>query len=271
MEKITYCAEIGSSHEGSLYKAQKSIEAAADAGATAVKFQLFRAESLDSRPEVQQKLKFYELPLEWFPALQGFAHKHGLQLGITPFAVDLVEPLRGYIDFVKIAAYDLPFDDLLTSCGQLGVPVVLSTAMATRDEILHACRVLRDVRHVILLHGTAAYPAEMKDARLSRLHMLSGFQAGGFCHRFGLSDHTLDVACAVLSVASGATWIEKHFGIYDQNPDAVVAVGPSLFSAMVTECELTQCIFLYPTDGPLPVETPLYTTCRRTNEKRLRG
>jgi N,N'-diacetyllegionaminate synthase len=271
VEKIQYCAELGSGHQGSLYKAQKLIDAAAEAGASAVKVQLFRADSLDARPAVQQKLKFYELPLEWLPALEATAHMHGLAFGVTPFAVDLVEPLRGFIDFVKIAAYDLPFTDLLEACGQLDVPVVLSTAMATRAEILSACHTLSAVRSLILLHGTAVYPAQIADARLARLHTLAAVQAAGYCQRYGLSDHTLGITCALLAVASGATWIEKHMGLYADNPDAVVAVTPTVFAAMVSECEMVRELFAAAPEGPLPVELPLYTTARRSNAKRRRA
>ena len=175
------------------------------------------------------------------------------------------------IDWVKISAYDLTFDDLLEATATLGVPVVLGTAMATTREITHACHMLRYAPHVILLHGTATYPAELADARLSRFTSLSGIEAEGHCEGYGLSDHTTGITCARLAIACGATWIEKPFGIYDKNPDAMVAASPKIFQAMVAACQETQRIFVPSQGGPLPCEMPLFLTCRRTNERRTRG
>lgn len=291
--KITYIAEIGSNHCGSLDLALAHLRAAKDAGATGIKFQLFQTETLDSRPEVQARLKPYEIPAQryslkmrenWLHPLLRYAGDLGLQFGVTPFAVDLVASLRGYVDFVKIAAYDLTYDALVIEATTLGVPIVLSTAMATQAEISHVCHLIYP-REFVLLHGTAQYPASLADANLSALSWMAKKE-----YPYGLSDHTIGLEAAMLAVALGATWIEKHFRIdcpaqgwrevapgisteqFMQSPDFEVSSTPEQFSTMVAACERArQALGTGEKNGPLPCEMELYNTIRRSNSKPLRG
>lgn len=269
MSKIDYIAEIGSNHGGSIHLALEHIVAARQAGATGVKFQLFRAESLDSRPEVQAQLRPYELPLEWLPILRDYAHALKLTFGVTPLAIDLVEPLRGVVDWVKISAYDLTFDDLLLAAVELGVPIVRSVAMSTAEEINRFPRLVPSSCPQVFLVGVAQYPARLEDHSLRRLKKLI------FRSRVGLSDHTLGYEAAMLSVALGGTWIEKHFKLWDRtpstSPDFAVSATEGEFRQMVQACERAKAACGAVRYGPLPCEMPLYTTCRRSNEKRLRG
>lgn len=252
--------------------AKAHIVGAFFSGANGVKFQLFRGETLDARQEVQAQLVPYELPLEWLYSLSMHAHTLGLAFGVTPFAVDLVEPLRGLVDFVKVSAYDLTFDDLLYAVVDLNVPVVLSTAMATIDEITHAVALLKSTRlseDIVLLHGVAAYPAALTDHNLLSLHRLREYGV-----RYGLSDHTYGHEAAVIATALGATWIEKHFRSEDapQNPDYTVSADSLAFTAMSEAVRQTlAALGDGERQGPLPLEMPLFTTCRRSNEKRKRG
>ncbi len=278
--KITYCAEIGSSHCGSLDLALAHIRAAKEAGATAVKFQLFRAESLDSRPEVQEKLRPYELPLRWLDHLSAASHAHGMQFGVTPFDPDLVRHLQGFIDFIKISAYDLTFDALITEATKLGVTVVLSTAMGTEKEIIHAWGGIPQ-QQVVLLHGVAAYPAQLVDYNLRALPFLRDL---GACP-VGISDHTIGHKAAMIAVTLGATWIEKHFRLnsidaweitkderLQDSPDYLVSATPFQFANMVGACERAkEALGTGEKNGPLACEIELYRTCRRTNKKRVRG
>ena len=284
---ITYIAEVGSNHCGSFDLALAHIRVAKEAGATGVKFQLFRAESLDSRPEVQEKLRPYELPLEWLPLLREESHALGLQFGVPPFAIDLVKPLHGLVDFVKISAYDLTYNALIIEAATLGVPIVLSTAMATTSEVQRAWQTLygRSAGKIILLHGTAAYPAQLADANLHALLWLKDRE-----FPYGLSDHTTDPEAAMLAVGLGATWIEKHFRIncppqgfrhmapeineirFFQNPDFEVSASPTEFARMISACKrASQALGTGEKNGPLPCEMELYTTIRRSNSKPLRG
>jgi sialic acid synthase SpsE len=279
---ITYCSEIGSGHCQSLPLALAHMKTAREAGATAIKVQLFRANSLDSRPGVQAQLCPYELPLPWVPILSAACRDAGLLFGVTPFAVDLVEPLRGLVDFVKISAYDICYDDLIATCAGLGVPLVLSTAMANEAEIARAIQICRE-NSVVLLHGVAQYPARLEDQNLACLPRLR--QLGeGLC-QVGLSDHTHGPEAAMGAVSLGARWIEKHFKIYTRqattllgrvgymdNPDFEVASEPWEFAYMVGSCNrILQALGDGQKKGPLPCEQPLYDTCRRSNARPLRG
>lgn len=291
--EITYIAEIGSNHCGSLDLALAHIRAAKEAGATGVKFQLFRAETLDSRPKVQERLRPYEIPVKrhssktsenWLLPLSSYAHELGLQFGVTPFAVDLVGPLRGLVDFVKISAYDLTYDDLVIEAAKLGVPVVLSTAMAIYEEINHAWA-LTDKSPSVLLHGIAAYPAILMNMKLKALDDLACYGCA-----YGISDHTIGHEAAMLAIALGATWIEKHFRLdcprqdwqelapginteqFIRSLDFRVSATPEQFYEMVVACERArQTLGTGEKNGPLACEEELYDTCRRSNSKPLRG
>ena len=265
-------AEIGSNHCGSLDLALEHIHAATSAGADAVKFQLFRAATLDSRPEVQDQLCFYELPLTWLPQLHRTAHDEGLLFICTPFDLGLAQMLKGYVDMVKISAYDLTYHALIKEAAQLEVPVILSTAMATWTEIRATLDgPLLNYRDIYLLHGTACYPAEIKDANLAAIELMIDMYP--WCH-VGLSDHTLGSEAAVLAMVLGAEMIEKHFRL-DQiadSPDAFHSANPEEFRQMVKDIGRTEDILgSGEKRGPLPCEMPLFTTCRRTNERPLRG
>jgi N-acetylneuraminate synthase len=280
---ITYCAEISSNHVGSLPLALAHIKGAKEAGANAVKFQMFRAETLDARPEVQARLAPYELPIEWLGELSTETRRLGMQFGVTPFDVSLVPTLRGICDFVKVAAYDLTFDDLVAACASLGVPIVLSTAMATEPEILHALSLCGPERTI--LHGVAQYPAMLEDHNLAWIAYALDDSSPIFA-AIGLSDHTLGYEAAMLAVTQGATWIEKHFKLplseavsilgeksprFSQSPDFEVSSDPWRFAYMVGACQRARdALGDGQKNGPRDCELPLYGI-RRTNQKRTRG
>lgn len=271
---IDLIAEIGSNHCGKFNLAMAHIQGARAAFATGVKFQLFRAESLDSRPAVQTVLKRAELPLDWLPHLGFAAHEQGLTFGVTPFAVDLVEPLRGVVDWVKISAYDLLYEDLVKAAATLNVPLVLSTAMATSEEIETALTWLPRMS-LVLLYGVASYPAPFHQhdfASLRRLHAIPAATVG-------LSDHTTDELAACIATAHGARWIEKHFRLSNtdfpeiaNSPDFHVSATPMMFKSMAQRCRAIAetCDTTFP-PGPQACELALYQTARRTNAKPRRG
>mgnify|MGYP001576703923 CR=1 FL=1 len=273
MSKIKVIAEVGSNHMGSLESAISHIEAAAKAGCYGVKFQLFRAPSLDSREEVQKVLRPLEMPLEWLPVLKNECFLKGLKLVVTPFSPNMADALCGYVDMVKISAYDLTYDDLIRAAARLGVPIILSTAMATIEEVGWATWWAFKAPQKILLHGVAAYPAEVKHYNLKCLRTISDY----FDDRYevGISDHTTGTGLAPLAVAAGATWIEKHFRLDttpSSSPDFGHSVAPMDMGLLVRKCIVAGVVMGNGVkDGPLPVEMPLYETCRRTDDKPLRG
>ena len=210
------------------------------------------------------------VPLESIPMLATTAHVCGLKFIVTPFAPSLVEPLRHHVDMVKISAYDLTYWDLIQAATRLDVPIILSTAMATEREVEQAWEWVRDVNReidIIFLQGVAQYPASALNYNLRVLRRNLG--------RWGVSDHTLGYEIPSLAVALGACMVEKHFRTFStsqKSPDYAHSLNPHQFKIMVKDIERTLRILGDGEKrGPLPGEMELYTTCRRTNEKPLRG
>jgi len=259
-------AECGSNFCGSYDLAIAHIHAAKNAGATSFKMQLFRAATLDSRAYMQEQLVKYELPLEWVPMLSKEVRQYGLNFGLSLFDPDLVEPCRGQLDFVKISAYDLTYDDLLLAAATLNVPVVLSTAMATAAEVHHATGLLLlKVPCVYVLQGVAAYPAKAEETNLRAVVEYP---------HWGVSDHSPGWLVPMVAVAMGAEYIEKHFrlGRVTSSPDAPHSMTPNQFARMVANLHrVEQVMGTGEKTGPLECEMELFTTARRSNEKRLRG
>ena len=192
-----FIAEVSSNHTRNLERCLRFIDASADAGCTAVKFQLFKIrdlfspEALRGKPELLKR-EAWELPLEFLPPLAQRCRERGIEFSCTPFYLDAVAELAPYVDFYKIASYELLWDDLLAACARTGKPVILSTGMATMEEIVHAVEVLRQhgCASPTLLHCTSAYPTPYQEANLAAIDTLR--QATG-CE-IGWSDHTVEPA-----------------------------------------------------------------------------
>lgn len=214
---MKFIAEVSSNHDRDLDRAFRFIDTAAEAGCNAVKFQLFRIDQLFS-PEIlanserHRNRKGWELPLEFLPDLAGRCHSVGIEFSCTPFYLEAVKELEPYVDFYKIASYELLWDDLLAACARTGKPVILSTGMATMPEILHAVEVLRanGCAQPTLLHCTSAYPTPYAEANLAAIQTLRE-QTG--CET-GWSDHTVESAVLHRAVHRwGAPVIEFHLDL----------------------------------------------------------
>ena len=267
-EPILYVAEIGSNHMGDLHLAIELIAAAQKAGAGAVKFQLFRAKKLDFRPKVQAKLKPFELRPEWLARLALETRVRGMKFIVTPFDLEAVDYLAGLVDMVKISAYDLTYRALIDKAASLGVPVILSTAMATPKEIWDSHGMPRP--DMVLLHGVAAYPADEKDYSIAKIYsFLEDYL------NVGISDHTIGSGFLRQAAQLPICMAEKHFRLFTtptESPDHSVSANPKDFAeyvkvGTVARKQAEQAIV----GGPLPIEMPLFKTCRRTNNNPLRG
>lgn len=193
---VKFIAEVSSNHARDLARCYDFIETAANAGCAAVKFQLFRVDQLFApgclpAAEVARR-KNWELPLDFLPAFANHCRDLNIEFSCTPFYLDAVTELQPYVDFYKIASYELLWDDLLIACARTGKPVVLSTGMATIPEIQHAVDILRQngCSAPVLLHCTSAYPTPYGEANLAAIETLR--QASG-CE-VGWSDHTVEPA-----------------------------------------------------------------------------
>lgn len=218
-------AELSGNHNQNLDTAKAIIAAAAEAGADAVKLQTYTPESitLDSdRPEfvVQGGLwngrRLHDLygvactPYDWHAPLAKFSRDLGIEIFSTPFDESAVDFLESAIapELYKISSFELTHIPLLEKTARTGKPVVLSTGMATQDEISEAVDALKSngCEHIVLLKCVSAYPSEPSGFNLRSMASISE----AFHCPVGLSDHTLSNEVAIASVALGARLIEKH-------------------------------------------------------------
>jgi sialic acid synthase SpsE len=218
-----FIAEASSNHGRDLSRAKAFVDAAADAGCDAVKFQLFKIdrmfapEILAQSPKHRARAK-WELPLSHLPRLAEHCSARKIQFSCTPFYLEAVAELAPFVDFYKVASYELLVADLLKACARTGKPVVLSTGMATLDEIMAASRCLRDAgaRDVTLLHCVSAYPTPAREANLSAIETIR--TATGL--PVGWSDHTRRPAVIERAVHHwGAQVVEFHLDLDGQGAE----------------------------------------------------
>jgi pseudaminic acid synthase len=257
LKAVYVIAEISANHNGSLDAALELVHSAKECGADAVKIQTYTADTLtlDCDNEFFQigggtlwdgmtlhKLyKRAHTPWEWHESIFGEAKRIGIDCFSTPFdesAVDFLEQFDP--PFHKIASFELIHDHLLRKVAQTGRPVILSTGMASLQEIAAAVEILRKngCQDLSLLKCTSSYPAPPEEANLARIaHMAETFHC-----KAGLSDHTLGIAVPIAAVAIGASIIEKHFcrSRSAPGPDSAFSLEPGEFRAMVEAIRIVE-------------------------------
>lgn len=251
MDRTFIIAEVSANHNHNKRVALDTIRMAKKCGADAVKIQTYTADTMtiDSDKEwfkihgtVWNGENLYHLyqkaytPWEWHEEIFHVAKEEGLICFSTPFdksAVDFLETLNNPI--YKIASFEITDVDLIKYVASKGKPMIISTGIATADDINLALQTCASAgnEQITLLKCTSAYPAQISDANLSMIaDMRSRFQVP-----VGLSDHTMGTTVSVASVAMGATVIEKHF-IMDREiggPDASFSMEPDEFVSMVKQ------------------------------------
>tara|TARA_Y100001934_G_scaffold260379_1_gene332564 strand:+ start:123 stop:1154 length:1032 start_codon:yes stop_codon:yes gene_type:complete len=243
-------AEAGVNHNGDLGRARDLVRAAADAGADYVKFQGFRAEEIvapdaataayqsentgkDSQFELLREL---ELSLDQLATVAGDCRAAGIGFMCTPFDAAMTGPLIEMgMDHIKSPSGELTNAPYLQIIGGFGMPVILSTGMATLDEVRAALETLRSTGagQVTALHCTSLYPAPIDTVNLKAMATM----ACALDIPVGYSDHTMGGHVAVAATALGATVIEKHFTL-DRSlpgPDHKASLEPDELAAMVAQ------------------------------------
>ena len=278
MSRVYIIAEAGVNHNGSLEVAKQLVRTAADAGVDAVKFQTFKADTLVSRdaPKADyqkrttdaaesqyQMLKKLELSEEAHHELMSLCAELGVAFLSTPFDITDI-PFLSSLDmpFFKVpsgAITDLPY---LRAINAQKKPVLLSTGMATEDEIAAALKLLPDCE-VTLLHCTTEYPCPYKDVNLKVLQTLKT--------RFGLpvgySDHTSGIEVSVAAVALGATVIEKHFTLDRtmEGPDHKASLEPDELKALVMSVRhITEALSGDGAKTPVEAERAIASVARKS-------
>jgi pseudaminic acid synthase len=245
-------AEMSGNHNQSLDRALAIVDAAAKAGAHAIKLQTYTPDTMTIRGALTIRdenslwngRELYDLyqeaftPWEWHKPIFERAKQLGMVAFSTPFdetAVDFLEELG--VTAFKIASFENTDWPLLKRVAKTGLPVIMSTGAATLADIDEAVRVLRSngCLELVLLKCTSTYPSSPENTNLVTIpHLRDMFK----CH-VGLSDHTMGIGAAVAAVALGATVIEKHFTLRraDGGVDSSFSIEPEELKALVIETE----------------------------------
>lgn len=298
-------AEAGVNHNGSLERALAMVDAGAAAGADAVKFQSFDAGQLVTRRAAKAAyqientgedggqlamLRALELDADGHRALADRCAERGVRFMSTAFDMDSLEMLSGYdMPAVKIPSGDITWGPMLLKAARLGRPLIVSTGMATMEEIAEALGVIafaltregepsdravlaaaleaqagRDAvrERVTLLHCTTQYPTPLEAVNLRAMSTM----AERFGVRVGYSDHTRSLAVPVAAVARGAVIIEKHFTL-DRSlpgPDHAASLEPCELAAMIVMIRETEAALGSAEKGPTAEEMGNRLAARRS-------
>jgi N,N'-diacetyllegionaminate synthase len=246
--RVFMIAEVGINHDGSVERALKLIDAAADCGADAVKFQTFRADRLmiaapdrlahqaDDGETAYDMFRRLELSWPDHEKLKDHADRRGILFLSTPFDEDSADFLEALgVPAFKIASSDLTHSPLLRHIARKGKPILLSTGMSFLAEVEEAVDTLQScgARDIVLLHCVSSYPAPPESLNLKTIQTLRD--------RFGLpvgfSDHSQGTLFSLIAAALGARVLERHFTL-DRNapgPDHKVSLDPPGLRALIAD------------------------------------
>ena len=238
-------AEAGSNHDGNIEQAKRLIEIAADAGADAVKFQLFRAKKLYPENSGQSDylginrsifdiVTDMEMPYDWIPRLADYCKRKGIIFLSSAFDEESVDRLDPYVPAYKVASYEMTHLPLIRHIAGKGKPVIISTGTADLVEVSETVETFFQMcnQNLALMQCTAAYPAMLDALNLKAIVTLKE----KFNVPVGLSDHSSDPLIGPLgALALGANLIEKHFTLNKQlpGPDHSFAIEPAELISMI--------------------------------------
>lgn len=249
-------AEMSGNHNGDIDRAFRILDAAKAAGADAVKIQTYRADTITidhSGPgfvvdgglwDGRRLFELYEeahTPWDWHAPIFEYGRKIGITVFSSPFdatAVDLLEGLNA--PAYKIASPELIDLALIRCVARTGKPILMSTGMATLEEIAEAVEAARGAgaTEIVVLHCTAAYPAPPEEANLATIAEI----ARRFDVIAGLSDHTLGTVVPGIAIALGADVIEKHFTLdrAEGGVDSVFSLEPAELTELVRNSRIAR-------------------------------
>jgi len=212
-----FISEISSNHNGSLSRSLKMIKLSSSLGFDIVKFQLFRINKLFSK-EILNKSKNHRSRKKWelnekfIPILAKECRKNNIKFCVTPFYLEAVDIIRPYVDYIKIASYELLWKELLIKCAKTKKPIIISTGMANIKEVLNAIGILKKngAKKIIILHCVSNYPAKIESLNLSAINTIRRKTKLST----GWSDHSNDPLVILTAVEKWkASYIEMHIDI----------------------------------------------------------
>ncbi|MCW5754523.1 MAG: N-acetylneuraminate synthase family protein [Phycisphaeraceae bacterium] len=284
-EAVYIIAELGVNHDGSSTRAMEMVEAAAGAGADAVKLQYFEADLLMSRAarlatyqqhageaDPHEMLRRLQLPIDALARIAERAHAIGLHAIVTVFSVDLVEAASNVPwDAFKTASPDVVHRPLLEALLATDRPLIVSTGAATLDEVCRAHGWLRSgTASYMFLQCVSCYPTPPEHAALGGIEALRR----ALDMPIGYSDHTSEVQTGALAVACGAVMLEKHLTLdrAARGPDHAASLDPEGFATYVRLAKRVRVKTLDPADpqiGPiekrvLPIELDVRSASRQS-------
>jgi len=222
-----FIAEISSNHNGDLQRCLKFIDEAKKAGFDAVKFQLFKIDQLFAKDVLKKKSflkgrKKWELPESFLPQIRKRCTQNKIDFGCTPFYLDGVDELKKYVDFFKIASYELLWDDLFEKCMSTKKKVIFSTGMSNAREISSRLNFLKEKKfnNFDIMHCISSYPAKIKNLNLKSIPFIRNLiKSKKFKKKIsvGWSDHSVNESVIYKSIFQyNAELIEMHVDL-DKN------------------------------------------------------
>lgn len=273
-------AEIGVNHDGDLERARLLIDAAARAGADAVKFQTFSADrlvvsdapkagyQLRGTPEDETQLEMLrrlELPLQAYRQLI----EHGCERKVLFMSTPFDEGSADFLDDLGVPVFKIPSGEItnllfLAHVARKGKPMIISTGMSTLGEVETAVRTVEDAgnHQLVLLHCVSNYPALEADVNLRAMSTM----ARTFKVPVGYSDHTLGIAVELAAVAMGACVIEKHLTLdrSSPGPDHRASLEPQEFAALIDGIRRVESALGDGVKRPAPTEAAIVSVVRKS-------
>lgn len=263
-------AEMSGNHNGDIQRARQLIKEAKKAGAHAVKLQTYTADTITidhDGPEfvldsgLWSGRRLHDLyaeahtPWEWHAELFKLAEEIGITVFSAPFdnsAIDFLEDLN--CPAYKIASPELIDLPLISRAAETGKPLILSTGMATEEEISEAIEIAKSKKSkdIVVLHCTSSYPASLSDANLRTIPAI----AEKYNVNVGLSDHTEGILSSIIAVALGACMVEKHFTLKraDGGVDSAFSLEAQELRKLVSEVSRANSTLGQPSFHPIEAE-----------------
>ena len=174
-----FISEISSNHNNNLKRSLKMVKVSSEIGFDIVKFQLFKIDKLFSneilrKSKKHRERKKWELKEKHIPLISKYCKKNKIKFCVTPFYLEAVDIIKPYVDYIKIASYEILWKDLLIKCAKTKKPIIISTGMANMKEVKNAINILKKngAKKIVILHCVSNYPAKLESLNLSAINTL---------------------------------------------------------------------------------------------------